>query len=90
MLRRWGIKIPYLRFTFVTPTPDEIRKIRVAAGLTQAQAAQSVGLGQQERWAEYEAGTRTPDVARWALFLLIVRQHPEWRLKRTKHQHLIP
>jgi predicted transcriptional regulator len=89
MLRRWGIKIPYLRFTYVTPTQEDIRKIRVAAGLTQAQAAQSVGLGAQERWAEYENGARVPDVARWALFLLIVRQHPEWRLKRTKHQHLM-
>lgn len=91
MLRRLGIKIPYLRFKFTTPTPDEIRSARIAAGLTQAQAAESVGLGAagNMRWSEYENGTRTPDVARWTLFQLIIRIHPEWRLKRNKHAHLM-
>ena len=90
-LKRLGIRVPFLRFTFLHPTPDEIRAIRVAAGLTQEQAAESVGLGKggNVRWAEYENGTRTPDVARWTLFLLIVRAHPEWRLKRTKNYRIM-
>lgn len=91
-LKRLGIRVPFLRFTFRTPTPDEIRAARVAAGLTQQQAAEAVGLtpaGGNIRWSEYENGTRTPDVARWTLFLLIVRMHPEWRLKRNKHHHIM-
>jgi len=89
MLRKYKIRIPVLRFTLTHPTPEQIRAARVSAGLTQDQAAKAVGLSNLVRWSEYENGTRTPDVARWALFLLLVRQHPEWRLKRTKHQHLM-
>lgn len=41
-----------------------------------AQAAELVGLGDKARWAEYERGARSPDAARWALFLLATGQHP--------------
>lgn len=88
-LKRLGIKIPFLHFTFRHPTPEEIRLTRVNAGLTQEQAAEAVGLGKASgniRWAEYENGTRTPDVARWTLFQLITRTHTEWRLKRVKRR----
>jgi hypothetical protein len=52
--------------------------------LTQAQAAESVGLGAPERWAEYENGARSPDAARWALFLLLADQHPTHKLSRRR------
>lgn len=58
------------------PTPGEIAAARQAAGLSQAQAAELVGLGDKARWAEYERGARSPDAARWALFLLATGQHP--------------
>ena len=92
MLRKLGIKIPVLKFTFTAPTPEEIRAARVAAGLTQEQAAKAVGLsaaGGNVRWAEYENGTHSPHAAAWTLFLLIIRAHPEWRLKRNKHGHIM-
>jgi putative transcriptional regulator len=66
------------------PSPADIRAARDAAGLTQAQAAESVGLGAGERWAEYENGKRSPDVARWALFLLLTGQHPGFKLSRRR------
>lgn len=52
------------------PSPAEVLAAREAAGLTQAQAAELVHLGAQPRWAEYEAGARTIDLARWELFLI--------------------
>ena len=87
-IRKLGIKVPYIKLKFRRPAPEEIVATRIAAGLTQEQAAAAVGIEGKKRWSEYETGVRTPDVARWALFLLIVRQHPEWRLKRNKHHHL--
>mgnify|MGYP002777980811 CR=1 FL=1 len=61
---------------------EAVRAARVAAGLTQAQAAQLVHLGSRERWTEYEAGIRTIDPARWELFLLRAGQHPDLRVVR--------
>ena len=75
---------PIEDFTFAFPTPPEIRAARLAAGLTQAQAAELVQLGAQERWAEYENGKRSPDVVRWATFLLLTGQHPDWHLVRNR------
>lgn len=51
-------------------TPENIRKARLAAGLTQAQAARLVGLGARERWTEYECGTRRISPRMWQMFNL--------------------
>lgn len=59
-----------------SPTPEQIAAARQSAGLSQAQAAELVGLGDKARWAEYERRARAPDAARWALFLLATDQHP--------------
>lgn len=68
----------------VDDSPAAIRAARTAAGLTQAQAAQLVGLGDQARWAEYESSTnkraRRPGSAVWQLFLLLTDQHPTHKL----------
>lgn len=61
-------------------TPKAVTVARKSAGLTQAQAAELVGLGDKARWAEYERGARAPDAPRWALFLLATGQHPKFRL----------
>lgn len=58
------------------PTPQVVLAARQAAGLSQAQAAELVGLSDKARWSEYERGSRSPDAARWALFLLATGQHP--------------
>lgn len=57
-------------------TPEAVLAARQSAGLSQAQAAELVGLGDKARWSEYERGARAPDAARWALFLLATGQHP--------------
>jgi hypothetical protein len=64
----------------LNPTPTIVKQIRVAVGLTQAQAAELVHLGDVMRWSEYERGVRAPDWARWQLFLLLTNQHPKARL----------
>jgi len=63
-------------------TPEAVRAARVAAGLTQSEAATTAALGSRVRWAEYEAGTRQIDVLRFEWFLLQVDQHPAYRLNR--------
>lgn len=62
------------------PSPEDIAAVRQAAGLSQAQAAELVGLGDKSRWSEYERGSRVPDAARWAIFLLATGQHPQFQL----------
>lgn len=44
------------------PLPAQVLSARQAAGISQADAAQLVGLGDKARWAEYERGAR----AEWA------------------------
>jgi transcriptional regulator with XRE-family HTH domain len=45
-----------------------VRAYRLAAGLTQAQAAALVDLRRPQTWQEWEAGARPPDLARIRLF----------------------
>jgi len=70
--------------TLERPTTDEIRAARADANLDRAQAAALVHLGHAVRWAEYETGVRTIDVARWELFLLKTDQHPELKAPRRR------
>jgi transcriptional regulator with XRE-family HTH domain len=65
-----------------SPTPEQIRAGREAAGLSQAQAARVALLGDKARWSEYERGIGSIDAARWALFLMLTDQHPEFRVER--------
>lgn len=58
--------------------PSLIRAARMAADLTQAEAAELVHLGNATRWSEYERGTQAIDAARWELFLIKTYQHPDW------------
>lgn len=46
------------------PTPDEIRNAREAAGLTQAEAADLLGVT-REAWARYEVGMREMVESAW-------------------------
>jgi DNA-binding transcriptional regulator YiaG len=56
------------------PAPDEIKAARLAVGLSQAQAAELVGLGSAHRWSEYERGAKNISPQTWRLFLLLTRQ----------------
>lgn len=50
------------------PSADVIRAARKAAGLTQGQAADRVGV-KRSTWAAWEAGRNQPDRAAWELWL---------------------
>ena len=53
----------------IVPTKKEVKAARVAAGLTQAQAAELIFKGWQV-WALYESGKTKMDAAYWQLFNL--------------------
>lgn len=50
------------------PTPQQLKAARIAAGLTQKQAAQLVGV-QERAWCYYEAG-RPISYCKWRIFQL--------------------
>jgi len=54
----------------MTPTPEQVRAARKAAGLTQEAAARHAGLGSRTRWAEYESGMRRMPAYRFNFFKL--------------------
>jgi hypothetical protein len=64
-----------------SPTADQVVSARRAAGLTLAQAAESVYLSGYPRWAEYESGKRVMDAARYELFLIKHQLHPAIRAR---------
>jgi hypothetical protein len=66
------------------PTPQAVRTARLAAGHSQAQAAALVQLGGATRWSKYERGHRSPDPARWAMYLLATDQHPAMHAPRRR------
>lgn len=49
------------------PVPSKIKAARVAAGLTQEQAARVIGATRRA-WQEWEAGRRNMPCAKWELF----------------------
>ncbi|MBU2734275.1 helix-turn-helix transcriptional regulator [Acidithiobacillus caldus ATCC 51756] len=51
------------------PTPEEIRKVRLAAGLTQRQAAELIH-STTSAWESWEQGLRRMHPGLWELFLL--------------------
>ena len=51
------------------PTPADVKSARVAAGLTQKQAA-AVIHKTLLAWQRYESGDRAMDAAYWELFLI--------------------
>lgn len=52
-----------------TPTPEEIKKARALAGLTQPQAADVIGVT-TSGWARWEGNERRMHPAFWELFLI--------------------
>ena len=55
------------------PTPEEIRKLRQLAGLTQRQAAEVIGLTDERSWRAYEMGEYKIRPLSWAAFVKHVR-----------------
>jgi transcriptional regulator with XRE-family HTH domain len=79
--------------TLVSPSGEQLKAARLAAGLSQNQAAELMGYplqpgsrgGLQSRtWQAFESPSdeRNMPAAVFALFLLVTGQHPEWALAR--------
>lgn len=56
--------------TIKQPTPEEIRARRLAAGLTQTQAAHIIYAPSYKTWQPYENGRAKIPLAAWVLFLI--------------------
>lgn len=55
------------------PTPAEIRAARLAAGLTQAEAAKLVHAASYRTWQEWESGRRKMPAAKWELWKMLTK-----------------
>jgi hypothetical protein len=53
-----------------SPTPEEVKAARIAAGLTQKEAGELVASHGWKTWQRYEYGNRKMHPATWELFLL--------------------
>lgn len=62
------------------PTPDQIRAVRLALGLTQAEAAHWVHVTARA-WQWWESGERRMPVATWELCLVKAGLHPRYGLR---------
>ena len=56
----------------VEMTPDNLRALRLDAGLSQAQLAQMVHLSSYVRVSDWERGRHPIDPARWHLLLILL------------------
>lgn len=65
------------------PSADEVRAARVAAELTQAQAAELVGMAHAMRWSEVERGLVGLHAGLWELFQIKTGTHPEYRPRKA-------
>jgi len=63
------------------PAPEEIKTLRESLGLTQSQAAYTVGITDRALWAKYESGIKTPSKFTWTTFLLLTKKHPIFTLE---------
>lgn len=63
------------------PTAEMIRAARVAAGLTQAEAAAVVHRPSYRTWQDWERGRARMPLDAWELFLLKTGQHPTAQYK---------
>lgn len=64
------------------PSAEQLRAARLAAGLTQSEAAAMVHLAHLYRWSEMERGLVQMDAARWELFIIKCGMHPDYRPAR--------
>lgn len=66
------MKIPHPLTATVQPTAGEVRDARIAARLTQAAAAELVGITTRA-WQYYEAGSTRMKLPTWRLFCALTR-----------------
>jgi hypothetical protein len=78
-------KAPVIPYDLLpSPTADQVRDARAAAGQTQLQAAAVIGARQSVKWAQYEGGRYVMPAASWTWYLLATGQHPSLGLKKKR------
>lgn len=93
--------LPIIHLPMPIPSGEQLKAARVAAGLSQAQAAELMGYplqtgsrgGLQSRtWQALESmgDERNMQGPAFAMFLLLTGQHPDWVLARRPAQLGIP
>jgi DNA-binding transcriptional regulator YiaG len=69
----------------MSPTAEQVRAAREAAGLTQSQAAELCHR-KLRAWQYAESGQAALDAAAWELFQLKTDQHPTARIALRRHR----
>ena len=71
-----------------SPTPSEIKAARLAAGLTQPEAAALV-YSDIRAWQFWEAGQRNMPAAKWELFTLKTKKGAAMNITVDRNQNVI-
>ncbi len=79
--------LPALCADLPPATPAAVRALREGAGLSLAEAAALIGIGDRGTWARWERDdrhARAMPAQTWALALLALGQHPRWAIAKAK------
>lgn len=76
-----GVPAP-LSTLLPSPSPQDVKLTRLAAGHTQAQAAAAIGASRWQTWSDYEGGINPMPPLAWTWYLLVTCAHPVAALKR--------
>ena len=63
------------------PTAEEVKALRLKAGLSGSQFAKLIGLSNRQLISDYENDRKTPNAQTWTLMLLATNQHPNFELR---------
>ena len=63
------------------PTPEQVKALRLKAGLSGSQFAELIGLSNRQLISDYENDRKTPNAQTWTLMLLATNQHPNFELR---------
>ena len=63
------------------PTDEEVKTLRLKAGLSGSQFAELIGLSNRQLISDYENGKKLPNAQTWTLMLLATNQHPNFELR---------
>lgn len=63
------------------PTPEQVKALRLKAGLSGSQFAELIGLSNRQLISDYENDRKTPNAQTWTLMLLATNQHPGFELR---------
>lgn len=62
----------------VSPSPQNVLKLRQHLGISQSKAAELASLGHGQRWSDYETGVKPMPYWRWELVFIRTGKHPDF------------